>query len=734
MDYGLQSFIEALATWFNTTPGKVEQTLFGALVVGFIFASVHLVTMLITRWGDRHTNTKSLLFSLLLHLSCGVGVVVFAPEPILKLLSPNEEPELVHEIELTTDDPFQSKQSGNTPVWEQLKDKPMEFARSDLEKMPLDQTQLPERKYENIDYSKIDLADISPNLKEAVNLPEAMRMAEPLPDHEAARAMAIDDPFEYQPQTQRSPSPLTSRMEVQASTSPDDYNRQPQAGGVDRLDLDINPQFRSLDAPLSPDSELMRQPNTELEEIARRQAPAPAESMTPDVGEVVVNTTPGNTASTPATTRINRRPTQAPNAVKESPLTRSLDKSPSMTAPVLPKSIASIMKPDGTTPDIPTAARPEFDTIRQGNTARLPATYRLRDLNMREENAKRYGGTEASEKAVESALRWLASVQEKEGYWDGSKFGAGNVQYDSEGVDRLRAGQNADAGLTALSLLCFLGAGYTSEEGEYVDNVSRATEWLLSQQAENGYLGGNATKYESMYCHGMATYALAEAYGLQTNSSANVRLKTAVEKATKYIISFQDTTGGGWRYVPQQEGDMSMFGWQLMGLKSAEIAGIPIPPQTRSLMVKFLRDRSRGDDFGLAAYRVNDQITPAMTAEALFCKQMLAIKRDNPACKEAVDYLLKSPPRRLDLNLYYWYYGTLAMYQYGGAEWDSWNENLRDQLIAMQSKSGPYTGSWEPRDVWSGYGGRIYSTTLATLSLEVYYRFLPLHRLDQIEE
>jgi hypothetical protein len=172
---------------------------------------------------------------------------------------------------------------------------------------------------------------------------------------------------------------------------------------------------------------------------------------------------------------------------------------------------------------------------------------------------------------------------------------------------------------------------------------------------------------------------------------------------------------------------MSIFGWQLMALKSGEIAGIPIPQAAKDRMVAFLQSRSHGNFGGLASYReVEPQPTPSMTAEALFCKQMLGIKRTNPACTEAVEYLLKNAPRRSTMNLYYWYYGTLAMHQHGGEAWQRWNDALRDLLVSEQVQQGEHAGSWEPRDMWSGYGGRVYSTALAALCLEVYYRFLPL--------
>src|SRR5690606_39129788 len=115
--------------------------------------------------------------------------------------------------------------------------------------------------------------------------------------------------------------------------------------------------------------------------------------------------------------------------------------------------------------------------------------------------------------------------------------------------------------------------------------------------------------------------------------------------------------------------------------------------------------------------------TPAMTAEALFCKQMLGIPRNHPQCIEALEYLSKHPPRRDDWNLYYWYYATLAMRAHGGDYWRHWNEMLRDSLVAEQRTQGDLAGRWDPIGPWGAYGGRIYSTALASLCLQVYWRY-----------
>jgi hypothetical protein len=177
-----------------------------------------------------------------------------------------------------------------------------------------------------------------------------------------------------------------------------------------------------------------------------------------------------------------------------------------------------------------------------------------------------------------------------------------------------------------------------------------------------------------------------------------------------------------------------MSGWQLMALKSAEIAGVNIPRSAKAEVVAFLKARSLGTYGGLAGYREELPPSPSMTAEAMFCKQMLGMRRDNAAAREAAEYLLARLPTRESFNEYYWYYGTLAMYQFGGDGWNSWNAAIRDLLISEQRTDGEYAGSWDPIGPWAQYGGRIYSTALSTLCLEVYYRFLPLYQIGSAPE
>ncbi|MBN2475574.1 MAG: hypothetical protein JXB62_13260 [Pirellulales bacterium] len=354
--------------------------------------------------------------------------------------------------------------------------------------------------------------------------------------------------------------------------------------------------------------------------------------------------------------------------------------------------------------------------------AEVPKPYKLRVAPDRSRLAERRGATPATEAAVKAALRWLAENQSADGRWDASALGAGR-ESNVAGRNRQNAGVEADTGLTGLALLAFLASGHTHREGPYQENVRRGLVFLLRNQRVDGSLAGQATPYAKMYCHSMAAFALSEAYGM----SADERLREPVGRAIDYTIAAQHPTLGGWRYLPGDPGDTSQCGWQVMALKSAELAGIPIPLATRNGAIRYLRSASSGTHGGLSSYRPGERASRPMTAEALVCWQFLGMPREHPASDEAGDYLLEQLPGEDRANLYYWYYGTLGMYQLQGAYWQRWNDALKAALLDSQQKTGPLAGSWDPNTVWGSYGGRVYSTSLAALCLEVYYRFLPLY-------
>ena len=355
---------------------------------------------------------------------------------------------------------------------------------------------------------------------------------------------------------------------------------------------------------------------------------------------------------------------------------------------------------------------------RLGDGQPMPDLYAKRDDRNREQAAIQYGGSRQTEQAVASALEWLSQNQEPDGRWSAARFGAGQEHYVL-GEDRKGAGAQADTGITGLALLAFLATGQSHLEGEHRVVVQKGLEFLLNSQRHDGCLAGNAELFAQMYCHAMATLAVCEAIAL----TGDPRLQTAAEAAVNYSVRAQNPEDGGWRYRPGGYGDMSQFGWQVMALKSAELGGIEVPSETKERMKHFLAQCSSGSEGGLASYRVKGSPTVTMTAESLLCRYFLLEQVDDRTANEAAEWLLQHRPGSDEINYYYWYYATLALFHRGGNAWETWNADLTRQLVDSQVKTGAMAGSWEPNGVWCGYGGRIYSTAMATLCLEVYYRY-----------
>jgi len=343
----------------------------------------------------------------------------------------------------------------------------------------------------------------------------------------------------------------------------------------------------------------------------------------------------------------------------------------------------------------------------------------LRKKEERERSVSLYGGTKASEAAVERGLDWLAAHQNGNGSWGLNTFHV-NCKHPRCADTGTVA---SDPAGTGIALLPFLGAGHTHQSGKHKQTVARALHWLVAQQRPDGSwpAPGDA---RPMYGHGMASIALCEAYGM----TQDPRLRGPAQKAIDYIVKGQHAGSGGWRYQPNQPADTSVVGWQMMALRSGEMAGLSVPPKTFDGIKRWLAsvegNRPVGGQFGYQSAAP----TPAMTAQGLLCLQYLGARRDDPRMRAGTDYLLKNLPRAGAETSYYWYHANQVMYHTQGKHWKAWNDKLRDLLVSTQETRGALAGSWKPVDQREKPGGRVYATALRVLMLEVYYRHLPLYQ------
>ena len=356
--------------------------------------------------------------------------------------------------------------------------------------------------------------------------------------------------------------------------------------------------------------------------------------------------------------------------------------------------------------------------------ATLPPVYADRVGPRRAAAAAARGGSQETERAVQAALVWLAAAQSDDGRWDAARHGGGVAQ-SVPGHHRHGVGSRSDHGVTGLALLAFLGAGNTHRDGVYSGTVARGLRFLVERQRADGSLAGDAEFFAALYCHGMAAIALAECCAMTGDTS----LRPPLERAVRYTLSMQSLATGGWRYAAGDKGDTSQLGWQVMLLASARQAGLTGLEPAEAGARTFLQSVSSGRAGGLAAYRPGERPSVAMTAEALACRMFLGMPAEHPCAAEAVDLLARSPPETRSPNAYAWYYATLASFHVGGPQWEAWNGRLQAALLPLQRReSNGMHGSWDPDPVWGGHGGRVYATAMAAMTLEVYYRHLPMHR------
>jgi len=362
--------------------------------------------------------------------------------------------------------------------------------------------------------------------------------------------------------------------------------------------------------------------------------------------------------------------------------------------------------------------------------------------------SRRYGKPPGTDEAVLAGLRWLKDHQVKTGPLTGSWAGGYSGQ--------------APAAMTGLSLLAFLGYGCTDKQpAEFAETVKLAVKYILDQQAKsvkNEKLHGSFS--EGAYSQAICTMAMAETYGM----TGNMKAKESAQAALDYILRVQADTGGFDYNDARATGrlDMSISGFQLQAIKACMDIGIKLPEVSRIRTEAFLRSATMTQEKGkpspeyhtvyvvvplwkekdgklveiagaVPGGSANGEPSPyntalisncRLTAASLTGRLFLGHGRTSTDCVGQARWLLSSPylaDPRAHNDLYYTYYMSLSMFQMGGEYWQKWNKYFNAPLRAIQVKEGPDKGCWNPPQ-YAG-GGPVYTTALACLSLEVYWRY-----------
>jgi Squalene-hopene cyclase C-terminal domain len=378
----------------------------------------------------------------------------------------------------------------------------------------------------------------------------------------------------------------------------------------------------------------------------------------------------------------------------------------------------------------------------------LAGVYGFRDGGGRKKAVARFGGSKATESAVEAALRWLAKHQHPDGSWRCAGFS----KQCQGGQCTMPGHKSYTAGVTGLATLAFVGAGYTQKTGKYRDNVKRALKWMVSKQEKNGRLGTTRVPYWT-YNHLIPALALTETYAMTKDPS----LKQPSQKAVDYMLKLQSPYSGwghnyGTRFGADNGADVTGTAWGIQVMKAAKIGGLRVDGKgwngSRALLDKVTRKvkGTGSNEIWACGYKTATQANPRATVRNacgllgyLYMGDKTGVRHIDGLCRGLVQnppqwnpkFGPRSHPKSSGQNMYGWYYGSMALFQVGGTYWRQWNGAMKKCLVENQRKGGCADGSWDPLFLWgNGYsprkmGGRVYSTAICALTLEVYYRYLP---------
>ncbi len=301
---------------------------------------------------------------------------------------------------------------------------------------------------------------------------------------------------------------------------------------------------------------------------------------------------------------------------------------------------------------------------------------------------------EPTKKAIGRALGWLASKQNTDGSWSDGAY-------------------QHNTAITSFALLAFLSQGHLPNQGLHGPEVAKGARFLMAaSRPADGYLVG--ARGGNMYCHGMATLALAELWG----SSGDDDIKPVLQKAVDLIVKCQNNQGG-WRYEPAPTGaDISVTIMQVMALRAAKNAGLHVPDNTLKKALTYITACYQVNSGGFSYMPSSREPGFARTAAGL-CVLFLTGEYNAQQIPKGVDYLKKSFDSQRHF-FYGHYYAAHAMHQVGGKDWEDYYSRISSFLLKKQAPDG----SWSRLE--GGGVGPVYQTSISVIILSVPAHYLPI--------
>jgi hypothetical protein len=307
-------------------------------------------------------------------------------------------------------------------------------------------------------------------------------------------------------------------------------------------------------------------------------------------------------------------------------------------------------------------------------------------------------------RAVTKGLDYLAAQQSDDGSWNTG------------------GGQAYPVAMTGLAGTAFLAHGNSPTRGKYSRSVQGAVEYLVRCATPTGLITGPAQDSgQPMHGHGFALMFLASVYGMVTKESLRRQVGETIRKAVA-LTSQGQSADGGWTYIPGAGDEGSVTVTQVQALRAAQNAGFLVPKSVIEEAGKYL-EKCRTPEGGIQ-YSLRYGGGPRLAISAAAVATLYnAGQFDSPIATDCLKYVwgqfkANEGWQKGGFHAFYTHlYASQGFYMAGDEYWDNYFPGARDQLIAMQTGDGS----------WSGDGiGQIYGTAIAVIILQLPYKYLPV--------
>ena len=276
-----------------------------------------------------------------------------------------------------------------------------------------------------------------------------------------------------------------------------------------------------------------------------------------------------------------------------------------------------------------------------------------------------------------ASIKWMIRRQNPDGSWGGdAEVFEGHI--------------HTQTSATALTMLALLAAGYTHLTKDEVDGkrigdaVKAGVKWLAAREPADAFEAA------------LASLALSEALGLTNAQWIREGSRAALDR----FEAFQRFDG--------TRGDALADTWAAVAWHSAKLSELEFDAASAER----------------TATRQREALQSAPTAEAAAVYLLLTKDRAHESLPGLAASIAASPPDWEKPEFTRWFFATLTLHQLEGPghvetpgeSWKTWSQAVKEVLVRNQLRDGTWPGL-------SGQTGTVVRTAMATMSLEVYYRY-----------